>query len=140
MLPPIGAFLSLFLASISFLLAFLSLCLSLSLLSASCLPFHLSCPIFPLVPIPLLAGLNYVLAPFFLIGPSIQPEDVFCMFSAFISRIMPATFTDDEFGSLQCAFRMFRLLIRYHDPVLCSQLDRYDMDPEVRGRERKKKI
>ena len=45
---------------------------------------------------------------------------------------MANTFTDNEFGGLQCVFALFRFMLLYHDPELCNFLDQYDMGPEVR--------
>lgn len=76
-------------------------------------------------------GMNYLLAPFFLVGlPELHA--VYRCFAAFLDRFLPATFADDDFGALQCIFRLFRLLLLYHDPELCSFLDQYEMTPEVR--------
>jgi len=52
---------------------------------------------------------------------------------AFLAPKMPPTitFTDTEFGALQCIFRLFKLLLQYHDPELSSFLDQYDTPPEV---------
>eukprot|EP01083_Nonionella_stella_P086802 241321_1 len=75
-------------------------------------------------------GMNYILAPFFLVELSGRDE-IYAVYSAFIDRFLPNIFTDDEFGGLQCSFRMFRLLIQYHDPKLCNFLDQHDINPEL---------
>eukprot|EP01138_Halocafeteria_seosinensis_P016356 gb/GECG01016687.1/.p1 GENE.gb/GECG01016687.1/~~gb/GECG01016687.1/.p1 ORF type:complete len:804 (+),score=104.71 gb/GECG01016687.1/:1-2412(+) len=46
----------------------------------------------------------------------------------FLSRIFG---TDDEFISLQCSLRLFRLLLQYHAPDICVFLDQYDLLPEL---------
>ena len=53
------------------------------------------------------------------------------LYSAFIARLLPNTFIDDDFGSLQCLFLLFRQLLLYHDPQLCLHLDAHDMGPEL---------
>jgi hypothetical protein len=68
-------------------------------------------------------GMNYVLAPFFLIQLDI--DTIYRCYESFLTRYMASTFADDEFGALQCCFRLFRLLLLYHDPELCSFLDQY---------------
>lgn len=46
-------------------------------------------------------------------------------------RFLPNTFTDNDFGALQCVFALFRFMLLYHDPELCNFLDQNDMGPEV---------
>uniref|UniRef100_A0A6A7FZ30 TBC1 domain family member 23 n=1 Tax=Hirondellea gigas TaxID=1518452 RepID=A0A6A7FZ30_9CRUS len=75
-------------------------------------------------------GMNYVLAPFFMVGLE-NRDDIYALYTAFIAHIMPNTFTDDEFGGLQSCFRMYRLLLLYHVPQLCNFLDQYDILPEL---------
>ena len=76
-------------------------------------------------------GLNEILAPFFLLAPQLSIGQCYNTFSAFISRFLPHTFADHEFTRLQCTFRLFRLLLLYHDPELCHTLDQYGMVPEL---------
>ena len=65
--------------------------------------------------------MNYVLAPFFMIEMK-DRLDIYLCFESFIETYLNSTFNDEEFGSLQCIFRMFRLLIQYHDPSLSTFL------------------
>jgi hypothetical protein len=46
-------------------------------------------------------------------------------------RFLPNTYTDSEFGGLQCVFALFRFLLLYHDPELCQWLDQLDLGPEL---------
>jgi hypothetical protein len=69
-------------------------------------------------------------APFWLIGLTSR-EDVYTCYEAFIAKMLPNTFTDNEFGGLQCVFTLFRLLTLYHDPQLGRFLDQHDMGPEL---------
>lgn len=75
-------------------------------------------------------GMNYILAPFFLIDLD-NRDDMFHCYEAFIGSFLSNTFTDDDFGGLQCLFALFRLLLLYHDPELSNYLDQYDMGPEL---------
>jgi uracil phosphoribosyltransferase len=75
-------------------------------------------------------GMNYILAPFFLIGLK-HREEIYQCFAAFISKFLSNTFTDDEFGALQCIFRQFELLLQYHDPELAHVLSECDIGPEL---------
>jgi len=75
-------------------------------------------------------GMNYVLCPFYLLDLA-DSDEVYCYFDAFIRMFLPNTFTDSEFGALQCIFRLFKLLLQYHEPELSSFLDEHDTPPEV---------
>lgn len=74
-------------------------------------------------------GMNYVLAPFFLVLTELR--DIYNCFCAFISRFLHNTYSDEDFGGLQCVFTLFRFLLLYHDPTLCNYLEQYDMGPEL---------
>ena len=74
-------------------------------------------------------GMNYLLVPFFFLN--INRLDKYNLYQNFIKIILNNTFIDDEFGSLQCLFLLFRLLLHYHDPQLALHLDQYDMSPEL---------
>ena len=50
---------------------------------------------------------------------------------AAVARFLGNTFSDDEFGGLQCIFCVFRLMLQYHDPELGAYLDRTGMGPEL---------
>lgn len=75
-------------------------------------------------------GMNYVLCPFYLLGLA-DSDEIYSYFDAFVRIFLPNTFTDSEFGALQCIFRLFKLLLQYHDPELSSFLDQHDTPPEV---------
>lgn len=74
--------------------------------------------------------MNYVLAPLFLLNlPS--RASLYNLYEKFLDRLLKNTFTDNEFGGLQCIFTLFRLLLLYHDPELCNFLTTNDMGPEL---------
>ena len=79
--------------------------------------------------------MNYLLAPFlFLLSPPLSAScrrSLLLLYSSFITTFVPNTFADDEFGSLQCVFLLFRHLLLYHDPQLCAHLDANEMGPEL---------
>lgn len=75
-------------------------------------------------------GMNYILAPFFMIGIEDITELYLCL-EAMIDTYQANIFNDDDFGALQCIFRLFKLLLQYHDPELFIFLHRYDMTPEL---------
>jgi hypothetical protein len=58
---------------------------------------------------------------------------VMALFSRMVARFAPRLYAcdDDEFVSLQCSMRLFRLLLQHHDPELCKVLDQYDVVPEL---------
>lgn len=72
--------------------------------------------------------MNYVLAPLFLLGIR-DLLQVYRAYAAFVQLFLRNTFTDQEFGALQCLFLLFRFLLLYHDPELCGYLDRTEMGP-----------
>ncbi|ETO22042.1 hypothetical protein RFI_15162 [Reticulomyxa filosa] len=75
-------------------------------------------------------GMNYILASFFMAGIT-DRSDLFLCFQSFVKRFLNSTFGDNEFGSLQCLFRLFRLLVQYHEPALSVFLDQYEIVPEL---------
>mgnify|MGYP002390104833 CR=1 FL=1 len=81
--------------------------------------------------------MNYVLAPFFLLNLSSRSL-IYTFYTSFISSFLKNTFTDNDFGGLQCIFGIFRLLLQYHDPELGNFLDKHDMGPEVNKRNKNK--
>eukprot|EP00474_Spongospora_subterranea_P010602 CRZ11060.1 hypothetical protein [Spongospora subterranea] len=76
-------------------------------------------------------GINYIAAPFIYVFGAGQIKEAYWNFSNFIGRFCPNTFTDDQFGGLQCIFRVFRALLVYHDPKLANFLDEHGMSPEL---------
>lgn len=78
-------------------------------------------------------GLNEVLAPFIMLRkePSLPDGTIFNLFYAFIDRFLPHLYVHEEFHALQCSFRLFRLLLLYHDPELCNHLDKHNLSPEL---------
>lgn len=97
-------------------------------------------------------GLNFVLAPFLKMldksflnndekgiqadddefdSTSIGPGAIFELYYAFVNKILPNIYIDEEFKSLQHSFKVFHLLFIYHDPQLCMILDQNDIVPEL---------
>ena len=49
-----------------------------------------------------------------------------------VAKFVPKIYAeDDDFVSLQCSFRLFRLILQYHAPHLCTVLDQYNVPPEL---------
>ena len=78
-------------------------------------------------------GMNEILAPFVLLRqPAPLPEHtLYEMLASFVKRYLTHMFSDDEFQSLQAAFRLFRLVLLYHDPELTGHLDQFEIVPEL---------
>ncbi len=82
-------------------------------------------------------GINEIFAPFLLLrrhgenGSELPDGTVLRLVEAFIHKFLPHMYDDDDFFSLQCAFRLFRLLLQYHDPQLFHKLDQFDLVPEL---------
>ena len=82
-------------------------------------------------------GLNELLAPIMLVFESsdVPYSDAasFHLLSRVVRHFAPRFYASDdaEFVSLQCSFRLFRLLVLYHDPTLASILDQYELPPEL---------
>ena len=51
-----------------------------------------------------------------------------CMIDSYQANI----FNDDDFGALQCIFRLFKLLLQYHDPEVTKDTDIYHASQENR--------
>ncbi|GMH98139.1 hypothetical protein TrST_g6751 [Triparma strigata] len=53
-------------------------------------------------------------------------------FEEFLKKFLPTNvYADDGFAALQCCFRIFRLLLLYHEPNLCKLLDGHRLPPEL---------
>ena len=75
-------------------------------------------------------GLNFVLAPFLKMLDNaddkkhdvIGPGAIFELYYAFVNKVLPNIYVDENFKSLQHSFKVFRLLLLYHDPQVCMVL------------------
>ncbi|KJP88767.1 hypothetical protein AK88_01648 [Plasmodium fragile] len=77
-------------------------------------------------------GLNEVLALFFYLkGKYFNLVDVYFCFQSFVERFLKEFYYDDEFFFLQISFYLFKILIKYHDPVLSEVLETNKMSPEI---------
>ena len=78
-------------------------------------------------------GLNEVAAPFitFMKGSNIQVSTAYNYFALFMEKFLPNLFTDHEFLSMQCCFRILNILIKYHNPQLFHFLKVNEFDPEL---------
>eukprot|EP00466_Bigelowiella_natans_P016639 jgi/Bigna1/133017/aug1.19_g7725 len=76
-------------------------------------------------------GMNFIFAVFFQIEDLKEPAAQYHAACLFMETMTGSTFKDGDFGGLQSVFRVFRLLLLYHDPVLCNFLDQYDIIPEL---------
>eukprot|EP00366_Plasmodium_knowlesi_P004874 XP_002262372.1 [Plasmodium knowlesi strain H] len=77
-------------------------------------------------------GLNEVLALFFYLkGKYFNLVDVYFCFQSFVDRFLKEFYYDDEFFFLQISFYLFKILIKYHDPVLSEVLETNKMPPEI---------
>eukprot|EP00002_Diphylleia_rotans_P026417 TRINITY_DN5268_c0_g1_i1.p1 TRINITY_DN5268_c0_g1~~TRINITY_DN5268_c0_g1_i1.p1 ORF type:complete len:233 (-),score=39.90 TRINITY_DN5268_c0_g1_i1:153-851(-) len=70
-------------------------------------------------------GMNELVAPFLYLG--LNRAEAFNCFHALISKYIPNIFAD-EFETLQCALKMVRYVLQYHDPKLSFFLDQYSID------------
>lgn len=77
-------------------------------------------------------GMNEILAPFFyLTSPAINSKIAFDLFEAFIFRYLERYFCFDDSSYLCRAFRLFHLLLLYHDPQLANHLHDNGFIPEL---------
>ncbi|KAF0745706.1 hypothetical protein Ae201684P_011070 [Aphanomyces euteiches] len=77
-------------------------------------------------------GMNEVLAPFLLLrmaSPEWTDSIVYQCFYTFIDKFLTNVYSDREFRSLQCSMRLLRLLLQYHDPVLCTLMILFHFKP-----------
>ena len=61
----------------------------------------------------------------------IGPGAIFELYYAFVNKVLPNIYVDENFKSLQHSFKVFRLLLLYHDPQVCMVLDQNDIVPEL---------
>jgi hypothetical protein len=78
-------------------------------------------------------GMNEVLAPFIYLCPPVnQPKLLpLVLFEAFIFRYLERYFCLDDSSYLYKAFRLFHILLLYHDPQLANHLQDNDFPPEL---------
>ena len=82
-------------------------------------------------------GLNELLAPLMMLedreGVNLSDGAAFNLLTRVVRHFAPRFFASDDvdFISLQCSFRLFRLLALYHDPTLTAVLDQYELPPEL---------
>lgn len=78
-------------------------------------------------------GMNEILAPFIYLNPLEQSSTkrAFCMFEAFLFRYLERFFCVDDSSYLYKAFRLFHLLLIYHDPQLALHLEDLEWSPEL---------
>ncbi len=77
-------------------------------------------------------GMNEVCAPFVYLHPHISTGSVpFTLFEAFLFRYLERFFCLDDSSFLFKAFRMFSILLMYHDPELAICLEENSYPPEL---------
>jgi len=77
-------------------------------------------------------GMNEIMAPFiFLRPPPAGNGLIFDLFEAFLFRYLARYFCVDDSTYLFKAFRLFHILLLYHDPQLATHLDENHFSPEL---------
>lgn len=77
-------------------------------------------------------GMNEVLAPFIYIQPPPKSSSLpFSLFEAFLFRYLERYFCLDESSFLFKSFRLFQILLVFHDPQLALHLQENDFLPEL---------
>ena len=69
-----------------------------------------------------------------LISLRLKREEIYCCLEAILRKYIPITFTKCQSNpelNREQPFHLFRLLILYHDPELCSFLDSKKVNPEL---------
>ena len=80
----------------------------------------------------IIIGMNEIIAPFIFINP--PPNDTlvtYNLFEAFLFRYVERYFCVDSSHFLYKAFRLFHLLLLYHDPQLALHLQAQEFPPEL---------
>ena len=80
----------------------------------------------------MIIGMNEIIAPFMYINP--PPNDTkvtYNLFEAFLFRYVERYFCVDSSHFLYKAFRLFHLLLLYHDPQLALHLQTQEFPPEL---------
>jgi Rab-GTPase-TBC domain len=79
-------------------------------------------------------GMNEIMAPFLLLSRQGLPlHMVYLFFKSFVHTYLPTMFIDHAFRPLQAMFKLFKLLLRYHEPYLSSYFLHYNISPEFFG-------
>jgi hypothetical protein len=78
-------------------------------------------------------GLNEVLAPLVALrDPPLPDSQLLLMLDMLSSKFLSnAFFDDEEFTGLQASFRLFQLLLMFHDATLAEHLQRAKMTPDL---------
>ena len=77
-------------------------------------------------------GMNEILAPFIYLRPPPSEEQLtYDLFEAFLFRYLARYFCVDDSSYLFKAFRLFHILLMYHDPQLAIHLDENHFPPEL---------
>ena len=74
-------------------------------------------------------GLNEVFAPFLILENS--DALAYLLAKSFVDKFLFNVYSDDEFLSLQCAFRLFEKTLQYHDPKLAHHFEQFELVPEL---------
>eukprot|EP00946_MAST-07B_sp_MAST-7B-sp1_P000396 g396.t1 len=84
-------------------------------------------------------GLNEVLAPFIFVAEDASTKSeisnytgtVFELFYAFVDKMLPSMFIEEDFASLQVCHSTFRILLHFHDAELASHFEDAGLTPEL---------
>ena len=77
-------------------------------------------------------GLHELAAPFvYFLGSDISLSEIYNLFTLFVDKFLPNFFTDKDFISLQCCFKVLSQLLKYHDPNLYTFLITNYFTPEI---------
>ena len=84
-------------------------------------------------------GLNEVLAPFVWLveddpATATNPNYtgiIFELFYAFVDKVLPSMFVEEDFLSLQTCHALFHVLLRFHDAELASRFEAANLTPEL---------
>ncbi|CAG9317575.1 TBC1D23_8 [Blepharisma stoltei] len=80
---------------------------------------------------PYTQGMNEIMVLFVLmIREGISLQQAYCLFESFIQQVLPKMFGTD-FKPLHALFIIFKLLLRYHEPVLSSYFHTHGISPEL---------
>lgn len=83
-------------------------------------------------------GLNEVLAPFVWVAsddPTLSRSNyngiIFELFYAFVDKVLPSMFVEEDFATLQICHSLFQILLRFHDAELAARFKAADLSPEL---------
>lgn len=79
-------------------------------------------------------GMNEVLAPFlndYSGKGGLEIIKIYNSFARFVYSFIPNFYLDTDFHSIQASLQLFKLLLKYHEPMLANYLEICNITPDI---------